>query len=90
MKINWKLRLQNKATLTAIVLGIVAVIFQIVRAFGVAPSVTENEVVQIVSLIIEVLAMAGILIDPTTKGISDSTQALTYEEPKKSNNEGEA
>lgn len=91
MKINWKLRLQNKATLTAIVLGIVAVVFQILAIFDVATAVTENEIVQVISMIIEVLALCGIVVDPTTKGISDSTQALTYEEPKKSNNdEGEA
>lgn len=29
-----------------------------------------------------VLAVLGVFIDPTTKGVSDSAQALTYTEPK--------
>ena len=91
MKINWKLRLQNKVTLTAIILGIVAVVFQILGIFDVVPAVTENEIVQVVTMVIEVLALCGIVVDPTTKGISDSEQAMGYIAPKSSSaDEGDA
>ena len=29
-----------------------------------------------------ILAVLGVFVDPTTKGVSDSAQALTYTEPK--------
>ncbi len=90
MKINWKLRLQNKVTLTAIILGIVAVVFQILGIFDVVPAVTENEIVQVVTMVIEVLALCGIVVDPTTSGISDSTQAMGYLEPRSTEDEGDA
>ena len=82
MNINWKLRLKNKVTQTAILLGIVAIVFQILGIFDVAPAVTENEIVQVVTMVVEVLALCGIVVDPTTKGISDSEQAMGYIEPK--------
>lgn len=31
-----------------------------------------------------IMAVMGVFVDPTTCGISDSSQALTYTEPKKS------
>ena len=31
------------------------------------------------------LAILGVVTDPTTDGVSDSTQALEYTEPKKDN-----
>lgn len=30
-----------------------------------------------------VLAVTGVLFDPTTRGLSDSSQALTYKEPRR-------
>jgi len=36
-----------------------------------------------VQLVTFVLAVLGVFIDPTTAGLSDSTQALTYSKPKK-------
>lgn len=29
-----------------------------------------------------VIAVTGVLFDPTTRGLSDSSQALTYKEPR--------
>ena len=34
-------------------------------------------------LLLAVLVILGVVTDPTTKGITDSDQALTYTEPKK-------
>lgn len=78
---NLKLRLKNKATLLAIVLAAVAFIYQILGLLGVAVPVTEDQVVQIAGIIINLLVGLGVLIDPTTAGVKDSARALTYEEP---------
>ncbi|MEG0383028.1 MAG: phage holin [Christensenella sp.] len=34
------------------------------------------------TVVIAVLSFVGVLADPTTKGISDSVQALNYKKPK--------
>lgn len=81
MKINWKLRLQNKFTLTTLVLGFVAIVYQILGAFNVAPAITQNDAVQIIAMIIDLLVILGVVVDPTTKGISDSDRAMDYTEP---------
>lgn len=82
MKINWKLRFQNKATLTAIILAFVALVYQILVLFGVTPSVSESQIVEIVGMIINLLCLLGIVVDPTTSGLTDSDQAMDYKAPK--------
>ena len=39
--------------------------------------------VAIINAIFAVLAILGVVNDPTTSGMSDSKQAMTYETPKK-------
>ena len=83
MKINWKLRLQNKATLVAIVAAIIALVYQILGLIGVVPAVSQGAVEQTASMVINLLVLLGIVVDPTTGGTSDSAQALGYDEPRK-------
>jgi len=83
MKINWKLRFKNKATLLAIILAAIAFVYQILGIFGVTAPISQDQAIQISGLIINVLVGLGIVVDPTTAGTSDSTQAMTYIEPKK-------
>lgn len=83
MTINWKLRLKNKVTLTAIVLGVISLIYQVLGMVGVVPTISESEIVQIVSVAIDLLVLMGVLTDPTTAGVNDSAQAMSYAEPRK-------
>lgn len=83
MNINWKLRLQNKTTLTALVMALVALVYQVLGVCGVVPRVAQDQVTTIVSMIINILCLLGIVVDPTTDGVSDSKQAMRYEKPKK-------
>lgn len=83
MKINWKLRLQNKATLAAIVAAIIALVYQVLGLIGVVPAVSQDAVMQTATMVVNLLALLGIVVDPTTAGTSDSAQALRYSEPKK-------
>jgi phi LC3 family holin len=82
-KINWKLRLQNKVTLLAIISGILDAVYMILAACGVAPMVDQSAVYAILSGIVKVLCLVGVVVDPTTSGIGDSQNALNYTEPKK-------
>jgi phi LC3 family holin len=81
--INWKLRFKNKTTLIAMIGVVITFVYQMLSLFGVTPKISQDTVVQLVSLIINVLVTLGIVVDPTTHGISDSEQALNYQVPKK-------
>ena len=83
MKINWKLRLQNKATLTALIMALVALVYQVLGVFGAVPRVAQDQVTTIISMVINILCLLGIVVDPTTAGIGDSERAMTYTNPSK-------
>lgn len=80
--INWKLRLQNKTTLTAIILAAVALAYQVLGMMGIVPAISESLVIETVGMVINLLCLLGIVTDPTTKGVGDSAMALTYDKPK--------
>lgn len=78
MKINWKVRFKNKTFLVTFVIFIVASIYTILGMFDVVPTISEDEVTNYVLLFIEFLGALGIVVDPTTDGMTDSDRALTY------------
>ena len=81
MKINWKVRFKNKVWLTAFFSLIISFVFNILAMFDIYPKVTQNQVVEIVSQVLTVLGLIGVLVDPTTEGLSDSNRAMSYDEP---------
>ena len=78
MKINIQARLKNKVFLISMSVLLVSIIYKVLSLFGIAPSVDENAVLEVVSMIIDLLALLGVVVDPTTRGINDSERALTY------------
>ena len=82
MKINWKLRLKNKTTLVALIGATLSFVYMVLGLFDVVPSISQNELNELLLTIVNVLSIVGIVTDPTTKGLSDSTQAIYYNEPK--------
>lgn len=78
MKINWKARFKSKAFIISFVLLIISFIYQMLRLFDVIPAIDQDNVVNIVTILIDVAAMLGVINDPTTPGLSDSARALTY------------
>lgn len=82
MKVNWKLRIKNKVTLTALVGVVIAFVYQILALLGITPPISESEVVEIAGIIINLLVLIGVVVDPTTKGFGDSDNAMSYESPK--------
>lgn len=81
MKINWKLRFQNKTTLTTMVFAVIAIVYKILSICGVIPAIAQGEVEEIAEMVIFVLCLFGIVIDPTTTGVSDSDRAMQYKKP---------
>ena len=79
--INWKLRIKNKTTLISILTLIVSICYQVAHIAGFTPAVDEQAIVDVLCAVVDVLALLGVIIDPTTDGISDSSRALSYDEP---------
>lgn len=73
--INLKLRLQNKATLVALI----SAVFLMLQQFGL--NIPSN-IQEGINTLVTILVILGIVTDPTTKGIADSERALTYQKPK--------
>ena len=81
MKLNWKVRFRNKTWLSMFLSLIIGFVFNLLRMFDVVPSITENQILNVVSQVLTLLGLFGVIVDPTTSGIGDSERALTYEEP---------
>lgn len=89
MDINWKLRFQNKAVLTGLVGAVLLFVKQVSELFGVDLSSQLEQVSSIIGTILTLLAGLGIITDPTSKGVSDSGIAQTYQQPRDSTNPDE-
>lgn len=83
MNINWKLRFQNKTTLTAIVLAVLALIYKVIELFGLVPPVAQEELITVAEMAIGLLVLLGVVVDPTTDGMKDSERAMGYDKPAK-------
>lgn len=83
-KINWEVRIKNKAFWLAIIPAILLLVQVVAAVFGFALDLGElgNRLLDVVNAAFGVLAILGIVTDPTTQGITDSERALTYKEPK--------
>lgn len=81
MKLNWKVRFKNPTWLTMFISLIIGFVFNMLRLFGVVPKITESQIMEVVSQVLTFLGLIGVLVDPTTAGISDSNRAMSYEEP---------
>ena len=82
MNINWKIRFQNKTFLTGLISLVVVFIYDLLQLLEIAPAVTQSAVMQVAEGILTILGMVGVIADPTTAGLSDSKQAMTYDAPK--------
>lgn len=83
--INWKVRIKNKAFWVAIIPAALLLVQVIAAVFGFTLDLGDlgNKLLDVVNALFVVLALLGIVTDPTTAGVTDSAQALTYTEPKK-------
>lgn len=81
MKINWKVRFQNKVWLAAFVVFIISTFYKVLAMFDIVPKIPEETITDIFMRLIDFASFIGLVIDPTTKGVGDSERAMTYEEP---------
>lgn len=84
MKINWKIRVKNKAFWVSAIPAVLLLIQAVAAVFGYTLDLGEigNRLIDVVNAAFVILALLGVVNDPTTTGTNDSAQALTYTEPK--------
>lgn len=84
MKINWKVRVKNKIFWLAIVPALLMLVQVVASVFGFELNLGAigDKLIALVNAVFSVLAILGVVADPTTAGMSDSTQAMSYEKPK--------
>ena len=84
MSITWRVRLKNKAFWAALIPALLLLVQQVCAVFGVQLDFgdLQAQLVAIVGTVFTLLAILGIVADPTTAGVGDSEQAMGYDEPK--------
>lgn len=84
MSINWEVRLKNKTFWVTIIPAALLLVQVVAAVFGLTLDLGElgNRLLDVVNAVFVVLAIMGVVNDPTTAGTSDSVQALSYKRPK--------
>lgn len=84
MSINWRVRIKNKTFWVVLIPALLLLVQQVCAVFGVQLDFGElqAQLVAIVGTVFAILAILGIVADPTTAGVGDSEQAMGYDEPK--------
>ena len=82
--INWKVRFKNRNFWLAIVPSVLLLVQLVLDVFGISVDfgALGDKLLAVVNAVFVVLAILGIVTDPTTEGIYDSQLAMTYEIPK--------
>lgn len=82
--INWLVRIKNKQFWLTLIPAVLLLIQVVAAVFGFTIDLGDlgNKLLAVVNALFAVLTILGIVTDPTTKGVSDSAQAMTYEKPK--------
>lgn len=82
--INWRVRLKNKAFWVAFVPALLLLAQVVAAVFGFTLDLGDlgNKLLAVVNAVFALLAILGVVTDPTTAGVSDSTQAMGYDSPK--------
>lgn len=82
--INWTVRIRNKAFWLALIPAVLMLIQAVAGLAGFSLELGDigDKLVQVVEAAFLVLGIVGIVNDPTTSGLSDSAQAMTYNKPK--------
>lgn len=82
--INWRVRIKNRNFWIAFIPAVLLLIQVVLRIFDVEIDMTDiqGKLLDVVNAAFAVLAILGVVTDPTTAGIGDSARALTYTDPK--------
>ena len=82
--INWRVRLNNKAFWVAFGPALLLLVQVMAAVFGFSLDLDwlGERLLAVVNAAFALLAVLGVVADPTTAGVGDSAQALTYDSPR--------
>lgn len=82
--INFTARIKNKTFWLTLIPAVLLLVQVCAAPFGYQWDfgVLNEQLAAIINALFSVLAILGVVNDPTTAGFSDSKQAMTYEKPK--------
>lgn len=82
--VNWTVRVKNKTFWLTLIPAVLLLIQVTAAVFGFTLELGAlgDKLLDLVNALFAVLAVLGIVADPTTAGVGDSAQAMTYTEPK--------
>ena len=82
---NWKVRIKNKTFWLTVIPAVLLLVQVVAAVFGYSLDFGDlgNKLLAVVNAVFALLAILGVVNDPTTAGVTDSAQALTYQVPKK-------
>lgn len=85
LKINFLARAKNKLFWLALIPAVILLIQMVAAIFGFEFDLSElqGKIVAAVDALFTVLVILGVVVDPTTEGVGDSEQAMTYTAPKR-------
>lgn len=85
MGINFIARIKNKTFWISFIPAVLLLVQVVAAVFGFTIDLGDlgEKLLAVVNALFAVLALLGVVVDPTTSGITDSKQALTYDSPKK-------
>lgn len=83
MMINWKVRILNKTFWVTLVPAVALLLQTLLAVFNIRLELgdTTDKLLVFINALFAVLVIVGVVNDPTTSGVSDSTRAMTYERP---------
>ena len=89
MNINWKVRIRNKQFWVSVIPALALVIQAVAAVFGWTLDFTRlvGRLIAVIDAVFALLVILGIVVDPTTAGVSDSQRAMGYEEPYRGKSE---
>ncbi len=82
MKINWKVRIQHRQFWVAIVSASILLANHIASLFNIDITLISFKIQQLLETILLILTLFGIIIDPTTVGVNDSSQVMDNTKPR--------
>lgn len=91
MKLNLRVRVKNKTFWMTLIPAAALLVQGIAALFGytIDLSTMVGKLQVVVDAVFALLAILGIVVDPTTDGIGDSERAMSYVEPWKDEKAGE-
>ena len=82
--INWTVRLRNKTFWVSLIPAVLLLVQGVAAVFGYTLDLGAlgDKLLCVVNALFGVLAVLGVVTDPTTAGVGDSQQAMGYDTPR--------